>query len=91
MTSATGQLTLSHAFWSLLKRDFLIAYRNQGELLQPMMFFLIVVALFPLAIDPDPNFLQQIAPLYVVVIKFSSQEKEGMFIVIKNSLQQTSL
>ena len=28
---------------------------------------------------------------YVVVIKFLSQEKEGMFIVIKNSLQQTSL
>ena len=81
MIFATGQFTLSHAFWSLFKRDFLIAYRNQGELLQPMMFFLIVVALFPLAIDPDPGFLQQIAPgaIWVAALLSTMLALEGMF------------
>lgn len=46
---------------ALLKRDLLIAYRNRGELLNPLMFFLMVSTLFPLAVTPDPKFLGQIA------------------------------
>ena len=43
------------------KRDLLIAARNPGEWLNPIMFFLMVLALFPLAVDPDPKFLSKIA------------------------------
>lgn len=46
---------------ALLKRDLLIAFRNRGELLNPLMFFLMVSTLFPLAVTPDPKFLGQIA------------------------------
>lgn len=44
-----------------IKRDFLLAARNPGEWLNPLMFFLMVAALFPLAVDPDPKFLSKIA------------------------------
>ncbi|MFT6327793.1 MAG: heme exporter protein B [Crocinitomicaceae bacterium] len=47
---------------SIFKRDLLIAFRNRGELLNPLMFFLMVASLFPLAVSPDPKFLGQIAP-----------------------------
>lgn len=36
--------------------------RQRHELMQPMMFFVIVVTLFPLAITPDPVTLQRLAP-----------------------------
>ncbi|MFK4752238.1 heme exporter protein CcmB [Oceanobacter antarcticus] len=44
-----------------IKRDLLLAGRNPGEWLNPLMFFLMVVAMFPLAVDPDPDFLARIA------------------------------
>jgi heme exporter protein B len=44
-----------------IKRDLVIAVRNPGEWLNPLMFFLMVLALFPLAVDPDPKFLSKIA------------------------------
>ena len=47
---------------SIFKRDLLIAFRNRGELLNPLMFFLMVASLFPLAVSPDPKFLGSIAP-----------------------------
>jgi heme exporter protein B len=44
-----------------VKRDFILAARNAGEWANPLMFFLMVAALFPLAVDPDPKFLSKIA------------------------------
>jgi heme exporter protein B len=44
-----------------IKRDLVIAARNPGEWLNPLMFFLMVLALFPMAVDPDPKFLAKIA------------------------------
>ena len=44
-----------------IQRDLLLAARNSGEWLNPIMFFLMVAALFPLAVDPDPKFLAKIA------------------------------
>ncbi len=48
--------------WALFKRDLLLAFRSRGDLLNPLMFFLMVASLFPLAVSPDPKFLGQIAP-----------------------------
>ena len=44
-----------------IKRDLLIAARNPGEWLNPLVFFLMVLALFPVSVDPDPEFLSRIA------------------------------
>ncbi|MDM8545820.1 heme exporter protein CcmB [Candidatus Venteria ishoeyi] len=51
-----------HAFWVLLKRDMTLAYRHRGELANPLLFFVIVVSLFPLGVGPDSKTLQVIGP-----------------------------
>jgi len=50
------------AFIALLRRDFLLAYRRRAELLQPLVFLLVVVTLFPLGVGPSPSLLANIAP-----------------------------
>ena len=50
------------AFAALLRRDFLLAYRRRAELLQPLVFLLVVVTLFPLGVGPSPQLLANIAP-----------------------------
>lgn len=50
------------AFSALLRRDFLLAYRRRAELLQPLVFLLVVTTLFPLGVGPSPQLLASIAP-----------------------------
>jgi heme exporter protein B len=49
------------AFVATLKRDLLIALKRRNDLLNPIMFFIIVTALFPLAISNDSVELSRIA------------------------------
>ena len=51
----------SAAFLSTLKRDLLIACRRKNDVVNPFMFFFIVVSLFPIAISPDADKLGEIA------------------------------
>ena len=45
-----------------IKRDLLVTFRNPAEMINPLVFFVIVVSLFPLGISPSENVLQGIAP-----------------------------
>ncbi|NQV65308.1 MAG: heme exporter protein CcmB, partial [SAR86 cluster bacterium] len=49
-------------FWGVIKRELLIAYRNSADLLNPLIFFVIVISLFPLGIGPSEQVLRQVAP-----------------------------
>lgn len=42
-------------------RDLQLAFAQKSELLQPLLFLLIVVCLFPLAVGPEPALLQRIS------------------------------
>lgn len=55
-------MSISAAFFAQLKRDLLIAYRNRSEIMNPLMFFVLVTLLFPLGIGPSSNLLQTISP-----------------------------
>ncbi|WP_428095827.1 heme exporter protein CcmB [Candidatus Thioglobus sp.] len=44
-----------------LKRDLHVALRNPSSVLNPLLFFIISVSLFPLAISPEASTLSQIA------------------------------
>ncbi|RMD70439.1 MAG: heme exporter protein CcmB [Gammaproteobacteria bacterium] len=57
-----SQPHLWKAFYLLLRRDLLLAFRHQGELANPLLFFIMVVSLFPLAVGPGQNTLSLIAP-----------------------------
>jgi len=48
-------------FLVILKRDLTLAYRHRAELANPLLFFVIVVSLFPLAVSPESTDLQKIA------------------------------
>ena len=73
--------SLSVAFIALLRRDFSIACRRPGELLHPLLFFVIVVSLFPVALSPDPAFLGKIAPalLWVAALLATLLALPGLF------------
>lgn len=49
-------------FYNIIKRDITIAMRRRGDVLVPLMFFAIVVALFPLGVGPEPAQLKLMAP-----------------------------
>lgn len=46
----------------MLRRDLLIGARSAGQWLNPLMFFVIVVSLFPLGIGSEPQQLAAVAP-----------------------------
>jgi heme exporter protein B len=50
------------AFNILLKRDLLLAFRRRSELANPLLFFVMVVSLFPLGVSPEAKVLQTLAP-----------------------------
>ena len=56
------RLSLSQAFIFLLRRDLTLAFRNRGEFANPLLFFILVITLFPLAIGAIPDLLARIAP-----------------------------
>lgn len=48
--------------WLALRRDLHLAFRARGEVLQVLVFFVIVISLFPLAIGPESALLKRVAP-----------------------------
>jgi heme exporter protein B len=46
----------------LLKRDLLIAFRRSATYITPLIFFLIVITFFPLALGPQEKLLSSLAP-----------------------------
>jgi len=47
------------ALATVLRRDLLASVRQRKELLNPLVFFVMVVTLFPLGVSPEVAFLQQ--------------------------------
>jgi len=49
------------AFMAMFNRDLLLAYRHRSELINPLLFFVIIISLFPLALGPESRVLSTIA------------------------------
>jgi heme exporter protein B len=54
--------SLFHAFFALIRRDLILAMRRRAEIANPLLFFVLVITLFPLGIGAQPQLLQSIAP-----------------------------
>ncbi len=50
------------AFFIILQRDLILAVRHRAELMNPVLFFVLVVVLFPLGIGAEATILERIAP-----------------------------
>ena len=62
-TEQTGQkLSYRSAFMLMVKRDLSIALRHKDDIINPLLFFVIVITLFPLGIGPEAQMLSRIAP-----------------------------
>jgi heme exporter protein B len=81
---------LSATLLAVLQRDLALAYRKRAEMLQPMMFFMLVISLFPLGIGPGPQILQKVGPgvIWVAAILSSLLGMERLF---KEDFQDGSL
>jgi heme exporter protein B len=56
------QHTTGAAFLALFRRDLTLAFRHRAEMANPLLFFVIVVTLFPMGITPEARILETIAP-----------------------------
>jgi len=77
--SATPSTT--SAFFALIKRDLMLSYRHRTELLNPLLFFVIVVTLFPLGTSPEKTLLQTMAPgvIWVAALLAAMLSLDTMF------------
>jgi heme exporter protein B len=48
--------------WLVARRDLRLAFRKPSQLIQPLMFFMIVATLFPLTLTPELSRLRDAAP-----------------------------
>lgn len=55
-------------FYQTFRYEILLVYRHYSEMLNPILFFVIVLSLFPLGVSPDAKMLQTIAPGVIWVI-----------------------
>jgi heme exporter protein B len=55
-------MPLFNAFTAIVRRDLVLAMRRRSEIANPVLFFILVITLFPLGIGAQPKLLQAIAP-----------------------------
>lgn len=69
------------AFATVLRRDLLLAARHRNELANPLLFFVIVVSLFPLALGPNSDLLRGLGPgvIWVGALLASLLSLEAVF------------
>ena len=81
---------LSAGFMAYLRRDLLLGIRNKSDLVKPLIFFLLVSALVPLAIAPEAERLSQLAPgiIWIFAVLATLLSVERLF---SDDLQDGSL
>ncbi len=64
MTHALSVRTPSagRTFLAQVRRDLTIAFHSRGELINPLMFYVMGISMFPLGVGPGPDRLAEIAP-----------------------------
>ena len=65
----------------VLRRELTLSFRRPGQLLQPLVFFLIVTTLFPLGLSPQLSLLRDMAPgvLWAAALLASLLSMDGLF------------
>ncbi len=73
--------TTNHVFLAILRRDLMIGLRQRSELVNPLVFFFIIVTLFALALGPYEETLRQSAPavIWVAALLASTLSLDTMF------------
>jgi heme exporter protein B len=74
-------VNISTAAGLIVRRELLLGFRRPDQLLQPLVFFLIVTTLFPLALSPQLSLLRDMAPgvLWVSALLASLLSIDALF------------
>jgi heme exporter protein B len=78
MNRRTG---LASAAWLVFERDLRLAFRRWQQVTHPVVFFVMVATLFPLALSPEPVLLRTLAPgvVWVAALLSSLLSLENLF------------
>ncbi len=49
-------------FLAIVGKEVTIAFRERSDIINPLIFFTLVITLFPLGVGPEPNLLMRMAP-----------------------------
>lgn len=73
--------SLAGAFAVVLRRDLKLAVRHRGELANPLLFFVIVISLFPFGVGSEAATLSAIAPgvIWVAALLATLLALDGLF------------
>ena len=68
-------------FVATLKRELQLALRRRSDLVNPLIFFLMVATLFPLGVSPEPTILATLAPgvVWVAALLSTLLAMDSMF------------
>ncbi|MBT4163001.1 MAG: heme exporter protein CcmB [Gammaproteobacteria bacterium] len=68
-------------FIRTLQRDLLIHLRGASEVMNPLVFFIVVISLFPLGLGPSPDELSRVAPgvIWVAALLATLMSMDLMF------------
>lgn len=58
---AKTSVSTTRAFWLIMKRDLLLSVRHPAAILNPLLFFVMVIILFPFAVGSDAKLLMSIS------------------------------
>ena len=74
-------MNLFNAFTAIVRRDLVLAMRRRSEIANPVLFFILVITLFPLGIGAQPKLLQAIAPgiIWVSALLATMLSLDGLF------------
>ena len=75
------QLGLGAVMLAVLRREISLAMRQKGEVLTPLVFFVVIASLFPLGIGPESALLLRMAPgvLWVSALLAAMLSLQRMF------------
>ena len=73
--------SLMKAFFAIVRRDLVLAFRRRAEMANPVFFFILVVTLFPLGVGAQPSLLQSMAPgiIWVSALLAAMLSLDGLF------------
>ncbi|MEN8260246.1 MAG: heme exporter protein CcmB [Pseudomonadota bacterium] len=73
--------SLLEAFFFLLRRDLILAFRRRAEIANPLLFFVMVTTLFPLGVGAEVKMLQAMAPgvIWVAALLATMLSLDGIF------------
>lgn len=67
--------------WIVFRRDLRLAFRHLSDVFNPLVFFVIVVSLFPLGVRPEPETLRVLAPgvIWIAALLATLLSLDGIF------------